>query len=249
MIPKGLLIGLIGLCAAGVYADSLIVVTYNIHHGEGRDKKIDLERIAGVLEGMHPDILCLQEVDRHLSRTGRQDFPAWFAQRLHMAVAYGVNYRFDNGEYGVATLSRFPITAEETLPLPTPPGKETRGCLITTIDWKGTALTVLNTHLGLDETQRKDQVQALLSHIPAEGAVLLAGDLNAKPDAPAIAPLFGRFTDSLPREAPATVGSGRIDYIFVSPALTVRSAAVIKTPMTQQASDHLPVCVALEMKK
>ena len=52
------------------------VVTYNIHHGEGMDKKFGLERIAKLLMAEKPDIVALQEVDQGTKRASRVDQPA-----------------------------------------------------------------------------------------------------------------------------------------------------------------------------
>ena len=45
------------------------VLTYNIHHGEGMDGKIDLERIAAVIKRLEPDVVALQEVDVKTTRS------------------------------------------------------------------------------------------------------------------------------------------------------------------------------------
>ena len=41
----------------------LRVLTYNIHHGEGVDGKLDLERIASVIRSVEPDLVALLEVN------------------------------------------------------------------------------------------------------------------------------------------------------------------------------------------
>jgi hypothetical protein len=50
-------------------SQTLRVMTYNIHVGVGMDKKLDLPRIAGVINAQHPDLVGLQEVDRGVTRT------------------------------------------------------------------------------------------------------------------------------------------------------------------------------------
>ena len=37
----------------------LRVLTYNIHHGEGTDGRVDLSRLAGVMSRVHPDLVAL----------------------------------------------------------------------------------------------------------------------------------------------------------------------------------------------
>ena len=54
----------------------LRVMSYNIHHGEGMDGKVDLPRLAGVIRAESPDLVSLQEVDQKTERTGKVDQPA-----------------------------------------------------------------------------------------------------------------------------------------------------------------------------
>src|SRR5688500_8746717 len=42
----------------------LTVMTYNIHHAEGLDGKLDVPRIAEVIAAQKADIVGLQEIDR-----------------------------------------------------------------------------------------------------------------------------------------------------------------------------------------
>lgn len=61
------------------------IITYNTHHGAGVDGRLDLERIARVIEAADPDVVLLQELDRRLGRRSDWvDQPAWYAQRLGM---------------------------------------------------------------------------------------------------------------------------------------------------------------------
>ena len=39
------------------------VLAYNIRHGEGTDRELDLERVAAVIRAARADIVTLQEVD------------------------------------------------------------------------------------------------------------------------------------------------------------------------------------------
>ena len=55
------------------HADTLRLLTYNIHHGEGMDEVIDLDRIAELVRRTDADLVTLQEVDSVVDRTGRVD--------------------------------------------------------------------------------------------------------------------------------------------------------------------------------
>ena len=45
------------------------LLSYNIHKGiGGRDRRYRLERIIQVIADEHPDLVCLQEVDRNVAQ-------------------------------------------------------------------------------------------------------------------------------------------------------------------------------------
>src|SRR3989440_7000576 len=85
----------------------LRVMTYNIQHGAGTDQKLNLPRIAEVINREHPDLVGLQEVDRFVERTGRVDEIAELARETRMEYAFAYNLHYQGGQYGVALLSRF----------------------------------------------------------------------------------------------------------------------------------------------
>src|SRR6184192_542653 len=89
------------------------VMTYNIHVGVGMDKKLDLARIAKVINSQHCDLVGLQEVDRGVERTQRIDEIAELAKLTKMDYAFAFNLKYQGGQYGVAILSRFPIRATD----------------------------------------------------------------------------------------------------------------------------------------
>ena len=67
-----LLSGLALSMAAASEPLTLRVMTFNIHHGEGIDGRLDLERIARVITDARADLVGLQEVDRGVERTQRR---------------------------------------------------------------------------------------------------------------------------------------------------------------------------------
>src|SRR5687767_689864 len=85
------------------------VMSYNIHHGEGLDGKLDLERIAKLITDAKADIVGLQEVDRGSERTQKRDLPAELAKLTGMTVQFDKNIPNQGGEYGNAVLTKFPI--------------------------------------------------------------------------------------------------------------------------------------------
>jgi len=242
----------------------LRVMTYNIQSGHG-----NLDGTAAAISASAPDIVALQEVDVHWAeRSNFADQAAALGERLHMEVRFARIYRIPAPdstrpprEFGVALLSKYPIvrwrndtltrlSTQETNPVPAP----APGLLDVTIDVHGTAVRVFNTHLDYraDPRVRRQQVAEMLSHIGAPTTpTIVFGDLNAKPDAPELAPLLERLRDAWPASAgpgftyPADNPSARIDYVLTSAHFRVRSAQVVATP----ASDHRPVVVELTMTR
>ncbi len=154
------------------------LVTYNIQFGRGRDEVVDLDRIAREVSGA--DIITLQEVDRHFSRSGDVDqvteFMARFAQ-YHAEYGPGVNLPADrvadNGrvehrrrQFGNLTLSRYPIRYVRHHLLPkyasTGPISIQRSALECVIDTPLGLLRVINTHLThLSGATRLPQIEHL----------------------------------------------------------------------------------------
>src|SRR5512142_1551034 len=85
------------------------VLTYNIHHGEGTDGRIDLERIARVIRLVSPDLAALQEVDRRTTRSGGVDQLAELGRLTGMEPLFGKTIPHQGGDYGNAVLSRMQV--------------------------------------------------------------------------------------------------------------------------------------------
>lgn len=239
-------LGIPCLCAAAKEGPHLRVVTYNIHHAEGSDGRLDLDRIAGVLRELDADVVCLQEVDRNQPRTEKLDMPALFAETLGMEPAYGVNYRFSGGDYGVLTLTRLPLLAQKNTPLANPEkNPEPRGCLTVTVRWQDREVDIHNTHLGLSPKERAAQVADILPLLRPETPTLLLGDLNEGPDAPAVARLREKLADTFtgPKDEgslPGAKKARRIDFILASRHFQAVESVVHVTDTTRTASDHFP---------
>lgn len=242
----------------------LTVLTYNIHHGAGADGRLDLARIAEVIQLSGAEVVGLQEVDRHWSaRSDFVDQATWLARELNMHVVYAANLDrdpFEPGQprrqYGTAILSRYPILESSNTLLPRPAGGEQRGLLEALINVNGVPVRVYNTHLQHNSAvERTAQVEAILEQIGAvDEPTVLLGDLNARPDWPEIQPLYEVLEDAwlLAGEGagytyPASAPDRRIDYIFVSPDVTVDDASLIVTELTTLASDHLPLVAQLAL--
>lgn len=242
----------------------LRVMVFNIAAGHG-----DLDRIIGEIDSARPDIVGLQEVDKHWSaRSGWADQPALLAEALGMEVFYAPIYRIPHPEegrpvreYGLAFLSRLPILESHNHPLTRhstqQAGAEPEpkpGFPEIAVRFGGQTVRIFNTHLDFraDPRVRRIQVGETLARLERiDGPVILMGDLNATPEKEELQPLFARLPDAWDEEKrgpghtfPAREPDRRIDYLLASDHFEVKHAKVIAT----EASDHLPLVFDLALR-
>src|SRR5260221_11222671 len=145
-------------------SETLRVMTYNIHVGVGMDKKLDLPRVAAVINAQHPDLVGLQEVDRGVTRTRRIDEIAELAKLTRMDYAFAFNLHYQGGQYGVAILSRFPIRATDHRLYQNTREAERRGMIRAEGTVHGRLVNFVTTHLDYQHDDgRLFEAQQLLS--------------------------------------------------------------------------------------
>ncbi len=252
------LVALIGwLLASMALAEetqSLRVLSYNIHHGEGRDYIVDMERVARVIRSVEPDLVALQEVDSGTTRTLGLDQPQELARLTEMNVIFGDNIPLQGGHYGNALLSRFPIVRHENHPLTSYYGGEQRGVLEVEIRLPNDqTLLLYATHFdyrrnSCERLASAQQVNTLIEN-HADTPALLIGDLNALPQSRTLRTLGKQWTRAGCRYAPtypARCPYKQIDYVLFRPANRWR---VLETQVLGEtmASDHRPTFAILEL--
>lgn len=204
-----------------------------------------------------------------------RDLATELAEALDMRVFFGPIYDLDppagsslRREYGIAILSRHPIVHAEnhwitrlSTQVPNPTPEPAPGFPEVVVNVRGALVHVYATHLDFraDPATRRLQVADTLQimsedrHHQDRPQQVLLGDLNAPPNAPEIQPLWAYVADAwaLANGAgggltyPASRPDRRIDYVAVSPGITVHQATV---PVTL-ASDHLPVVADLTVTR
>jgi endonuclease/exonuclease/phosphatase family metal-dependent hydrolase len=239
------------------------LLTYNVHRCVGVDRKLDVDRIAGVIADLEPDIVCLQELDVGRARTGGVDQAHAIAERLDMSFQFHPAMRVEKELYGDAILTRLPETLVRAAALPTLSGLkglEPRGALWSLIQVDGVEINVLNTHLGLIPREQRLQATALMGKAwvgspKLEGPVILAGDFNATSITRPYQILTRKLDDAQRRlglkPSLKTFPSGfpaiRIDHCFVSDAIRITGARAGTSPLARMASDHLPLVIDFEV--
>jgi endonuclease/exonuclease/phosphatase family metal-dependent hydrolase len=235
---------------------TLRVMTFNMHVGVGLDKKLDLQRIADVIIHERPDLVGLQEVDRGVRRTEGIDEIAELARITHMDYAFGHNLDYQEGQYGIAILSKFLIQKVDHQKFENRREAERRGMLRVEVDIGGRTINFATTHLDYQrEDGRLFETEQLMRFLAdVKNPLIVVGDFNDEPAGGAHKLMLTKFVDSwigsrakgdglsYPADKPAK----RIDYIFYrsSDGVRAKKAWVVRTP----ASDHLPVMAELEIR-
>lgn len=153
----------------------ITVATFNIKHGAD-----GLDKVAGAIRSVSPDIVGLEEVDVGCSRSNNVDEPAEIARLAgfdHYAFSKAIS--LGDGEYGTAILSRYPIESFEVVPLD--PGRgEGRSVGHAVINVDGVALDVLVTHLSYEDREaRGRQLEYINAMLDGFDRYVLTGDFNS----------------------------------------------------------------------
>jgi len=241
------------------------ILTYNVHRCVGADRRLDVARVAQVIAAEAPDIVALQEVDVGRARTDGVDQAHGLARRLGMVSHFNAALRVEEEQYGDAILTDRPERLIKAGPLPgyaRIPRLEPRGALWVAIDLGGRReLQVINTHLGLVPREQQLQAEALagdawLGAVDPRLPLILVGDFNATQRTVAHRTLAARLNNAHglrpatePRAAtfPAGMPMLRIDHLFVSGGIRVRSVRVGGSPLARVASDHLPLVMDFDL--
>ena len=233
------------------------VMTYNI--ASAVETANDLDPIADTIEREDPDVVGLQEVDRSWSRSDSLDQAGQLAARLGMFSSFDPNLDcsaldFDADgtcEYGTAILSRRRIRASATrqYTLPRRGTDEPRGLAQVGITIAGRRVTLFNTHLSVPRAGHAPQIRSIVQVLAhTRGPYVVTGDFNTPPNAPELRVLRARAVDAarLMQVRRPTVGTTRVDYVFVSKDIAVVRARVPR-PAARRVSDHRPLIVRLRL--
>jgi endonuclease/exonuclease/phosphatase family metal-dependent hydrolase len=239
----------------------LTVMSYNIHHGEGNDSRLDLPRIASIITASNADLVGLQELDLGTSRTEHHAEAEELARLTGMHFVFGPTMDYDGGKYGDAVLSRFPITSSRVIALPWQQGgrREPRVAVVATCQLPhDRKLGFITTHFDHthEPSDRYMQAKALSGEsqdpVGSSPPAILTGDFNCEKGSTPIEELrthgWDLITDADPTlTCPSDQPREKIDHIFVKPKDRFRVISV-KVIDEEVASDHRPVTATVELK-
>ncbi|WP_100398744.1 endonuclease/exonuclease/phosphatase family protein [Bacillus sp. FJAT-44742] len=236
------------------------VMTYNIHHGKGMDRKVDINRIADVIAQSNVDIVGLNEVDKHFSRrSNHMDQISVLAEKLNMYEAFSGSLTLKSKQstrlrqYGNAILSRFPILTKKTYQFDFVPGiLEGRSFLQTSIQVNSKAVYFNVTHLSLNPFLHRMQTKFIMNQLTENPSSIIMGDFNMRPGSEGWRKITRKGQDvwhfagnGKGHTYPSLQPRFRLDYIFTSNNVIVTEAKVVTTH--PNASDHLPLVACLRL--
>ncbi|WP_017667332.1 endonuclease/exonuclease/phosphatase family protein [Sandarakinorhabdus sp. AAP62] len=167
------------------------IVTLNIWKDEG-DWPARMAAIAAGLAALQPDVVCLQEV----YVGGGRDAGQWLAAATGLACTQlAARHKLRGGvasSSGVAILSRTAPIGTMAIGLPTTLADGGRKALVADFTTVAGPLRVASLHLSHVRTPdasalRAAQLSALVAAADCAGPLVLAGDFNARWDAPELA--------------------------------------------------------------
>ncbi|MEX2220570.1 MAG: endonuclease/exonuclease/phosphatase family protein [Candidatus Rokuibacteriota bacterium] len=219
------------------------VASYNIHKCAGLDRRVDLDRIADVLEEIDADLVGLQEVYRPQALS--------LAERLGVQVAMGPTRERNGLPYGNAVLTRLAIRGSRTFDL-SRPDREPRGGIRLDLEMADGLLHVFNVHFGLKIRERAEQVRMLVRehilHDELTGPRIVVGDLNEWFPGAVGRTLRRELAGPRTRRThPAPLPLFALDRIYWDRGLGADGFHVHRSRLARVASDHLPVVARLRL--
>lgn len=157
--------------------NSLRLMTYNIKNANGMDDVCDFQRIADVINHIHPEVVALQELDSMTHRSGQKYVLGEIAGRTQMHAYFAPAIDYDGGKYGIGLLTKEIPVSLKTMTLPG--REEARALIMAEFD----NYIYCCTHLSLTEEDRMASLELIKDFAAAhKKPFFLAGDLNAEPE-------------------------------------------------------------------
>ncbi|MDO5664330.1 MAG: endonuclease/exonuclease/phosphatase family protein [Bacteroidia bacterium] len=221
-------------------------MTFNIRSAE---PNFIAQPYIDLIEKYKPDLISFQEVEVNTSRVGKKDIIVEIASKTGMFPLFAPAYKKDIGKYGVAMLSRYPITKSNYSALPKL-GSDPRVVLFSEIilpsGFKTKFISVHLDHRTSDVTKLEEAKALYSSSLFTENMpIVLAGDFNMFYMGP-ISLKLQEFYDKICNNDYTFEYGDKLDYIFAYPKGKWKILSTSVLYETGKLSDHFPVFSEIE---
>jgi len=224
------------------------------------------QNILSLIKEVDPDIFCCQEINDRtdLLKETAQILPYYYFEPADIKGVGDVALPLGN-----AIFSKFPIKSKKLVVLWDGPNptlgnpQEKRIYIEAKLVINGKGFSVGTTHLSFapafkDTPERSEQAKKLMEAIGGNKSnFAISGDFNSAPDTQIIKSIESQLVSAGPDHGEPTFTTipfsfagfeatgleWRVDYIFTSPDIKVKTASIIST----KYSDHLPILAELEI--
>ncbi len=227
-------------------AQSLKVISYNIHHGADQNEVNSLEKMGEFIRNSNADLVGLQEVDSVCNRSGNVDQMKVLAEITGMHYVFLRHFEYDGGAYGLGILSKYPIINQQNDTITSIKNGEKKSLALLSAKIslpKGEEMRFATVHFALDQATRLIQAGETLAYLDSDLPVVLTGDFNAEPHTEEMELLSQNYTmadSNLGYTFPVVNPVKKIDYIWGSKDCFLQSPK-IQIPLSIKYSDHLPL--------
>lgn len=239
---------------------TVTVMTYNIW-GARSGGIPDLKPLAEVINRIKPDLVALQEVDKHTQRNAPHgDIAQKLGALTSMDYFFAKAINTSGGEYGEAVLSRLPVKEKKAYTLGVTPqlGGELRAVARILVEKDGVPFYFAGTHLDhlSNEANRLKQARELVDLLKTFSLPhIVGGDMNALPESETMKIMRQHLIPGCLNgncnqlTFPASKPDRTIDYILYAPVNDMSVQAYSVYTWANQESDHLPVVAVFRVKK
>ena len=165
--------------------ETLHLAHYNIHHGEPKRGKYDIQRTLRAIAWEKQDLIALNEVDWKSKRVGGADTPADIRRLTGRFVEYVKAKPSGGGYYGNAVVSKEKPLSVARVDLPRGDGSGKVKCALILCEfrnyWFGTAHLDLRANLT-NQLTSVEIIRGVVAEKAKTKPVFLTGDWNNEPD-------------------------------------------------------------------
>ena len=219
---------------------SLVAMTFNTQQSNDALGEKSFDAQLALIRRVSPDILALQETDSTRISLNNNDYVRYFAENLGYYSYYGPTTV--TGTFGTAILSKVPLLNTRTVFIYS--DKDETGVAEAEIEAGGRRFTIYDVHPDSSDAAMLGFAKTLLERSKDKPYIIAMGDYNLRDYEEAYKLINSVYTNAWASTYPTKIspdgvdmsGDNRIDHIFVSRTLGVRTPTYVLPP--ESATDH-----------